>query len=89
MNEERVDKPDHYSWVYEACGIHPIQLIRLFDFDLGNVLKYVIRAGHKKEAGMDDKVKELEDLKKAKWYLIDKIGVLEHELATNGQYTGK
>lgn len=37
------------------------------NFFLGNVVKYVCRAGKK------DKDKEIEDLKKAKWYLEDEI----------------
>lgn len=42
-----------------------------FDGDLGNVVKYVARAAHKG--------RELEDLKKAAWYLARKIGALEGE----------
>lgn len=41
------------------------------DFFLGNVVKYVCRAGKK------DPAKEIEDLKKAHWYLTHKIDQLE------------
>ena len=39
-------------------------------FHLGNVIKYVCRAGLK------DPDKEIEDLKKAEWYLVRYIGIL-------------
>jgi len=41
------------------------------DFSLGNTIKYISRAGKK------DKAKEIEDLKKALWYLDRKIKTLE------------
>lgn len=47
------------------------------DFPLGNVIKYVVRAGHK--AGNS----EIQDLKKAKEYLDRKIKFLE-ESQTDG-----
>lgn len=80
MMMSRVNNPDHYAWLYNLCGIYPIDIMRHFDCDLSNVLKYVLRAGHKKEAELSDKQKELEDLKKARWYLNDKITMLEKEL---------
>lgn len=40
-------------------------------FHLGNVVKYISRAGKK------DKDKTLEDLKKAKWYLDRYISMVE------------
>ena len=42
-------------------------------FHLGNVIKYVCRAGYKPEEHM------LEDLKKAKTYLSKKISIIEKE----------
>ena len=50
------------------------------DFDLGNAIKYILRAGHKTEEGYDDKAKTIEDLKKAVWYINDKIKTLENEI---------
>jgi hypothetical protein len=47
------------------------------DFDLGNAIKYILRQGHKSEQGMSDKEKAIEDLKKAIFYLNDKIKMLE------------
>lgn len=42
-------------------------------------MKYVIRAGKKREAGLSDKQKQLEDLKKAKFYIEDAIKQLNKE----------
>lgn len=71
-NEERketVNHPDHYN----SKGIEVIDVIRAFDlsFSLGNVVKYVTRAGKK------HKDTYLEDLKKAKWYLDEEIRHVE------------
>lgn len=54
-----IDHPRHY--VEQAATIEPIEILRFAPFDLGNALKYMIRAGHKDDA--------LQDLKKAEWYL--------------------
>lgn len=76
MND-RVSHPSHYTWLKEKCGIEVIDITRHMDFNLGNVIKYVLRSGFKSEEGMSDKEKALEDLKKARWYLDDKIKMLE------------
>lgn len=66
-----VNHPSHYggeSNVYEA-----IKVIDAWDlgFCLGNTVKYISRAGKKNS---DD---ELQDLKKALWYLQHHIETLE------------
>lgn len=60
---DMVNHPQHYS----AHGIEPIDYIEShnFNFNLGNVIKYVSRAPFKGT--------EAEDLKKAKWYLEREI----------------
>ena len=69
---ESINHPEHYGGdnTYEA-----IKVIEAWDLDkcfyLGNVVKYISRAGKK------DKAKEIEDLKKALWYLDRKIKTLE------------
>ena len=75
--KEQVNHPSHYNIgkIEVADAIHDWKL----DFFRGNVVKYVVRAGHK------DQSKELEDLKKAKWYLEYSIAMLEKESA-RGQY---
>lgn len=67
-----VNHPDHYQFgknnEYEA-----IKVIDAWDlgFSLGNTVKYIARAG-KKEPD-----KELQDLKKALWYLQHHIETLK------------
>lgn len=66
-----VNHPSHYTW----SSIEPIDAIEAWQlpYHLGNVVKYVSRAGHK------DKSKTLEDLKKANWYLSRYVTMLEQE----------
>lgn len=73
-NKEMVNHPNHYGGednVYEA-----IKVIDNWElgFSLGNTVKYISRAGKKNPD------KELEDLKKAKWYLDHHIKNLENRL---------
>lgn len=65
---------------YDHGGIEAIDVIHAWelDFDLGNVIKYISRAGLK------DQTKKLEDLQKAKTYLefaINEIEKKEREYA--------
>ena len=71
--EDKVNHPSHYSYLKKLVGIEVIDITRHMDFDLGNAIKYILRAGHKTEEGYDDKAKTIEDLKKAVWYINDKI----------------
>lgn len=68
---ESVDHPSHYGGkdnAYEAIKvIHAWKL----GFDLGNAVKYISRAGKK------DPSKEIEDLKKAIWYIESHINLLK------------
>ena len=71
MSQEQVNHPSHYGGednTYEA-----IKVIENWNlgFCLGNVVKYISRAG-KKDSG-----KTLEDLRKALWYLQREISNLE------------
>ena len=52
---DNVNHPSHYSWLKDKCGIEPIDIIRYFDFNLGNALKYIMRCNHKSDANMSDK----------------------------------
>jgi len=72
MSNEMVNHPAHYGGednVYEVIKV--IEAWEL-DFHLGNTVKYISRAGKK---GSD---KELQDLKKALWYLQRKIDNIEN-----------
>jgi len=64
-----VNHPKHYN--SHPSGIEAIAVARYMNFNLGNVLKYIWRAGHKGSF--------LEDLRKAQFYLNDEIDRLEHE----------
>lgn len=77
QKDDRVYHPSHYTWLKELCGIEVIDITRHMDFDLGNAIKYILRAGHKTEEGMTDSEKLIEDLKKARFYLDDKIKMLQ------------
>lgn len=70
-----VTHPSHYT----SGKIEVIDFItdQGLDFCLGNVVKYISRAGKKTEMGMTALEKEIEDLKKAKFYLDYKINELE------------
>jgi hypothetical protein len=77
--DEKVSHPSHYTWLKGLCGIEVIDITRHLDFDIGNALKYLLRAGKKSEEGYSDKEKEIQDLEKAVWYVNDKIKMLKGE----------
>lgn len=71
MNDP-VNSPSHYKG---KNGMESIDVIEAFGLDksfcLGNVVKYVLRAGKKGDA--------IQDLKKARWYLNREIARMEME----------
>ena len=72
-NKEMINHPGHYGGkdsIYEA-----IKVIDAWGlgFSLGNTVKYISRAGKK------DTDAELQDLKKAAWYLQHHIEQLENK----------
>ena len=73
MSNEMVNGPAHYGGVDYTYEV--IKVCEAWELDkdayLFNVVKYVLRAGKK------DPTKELEDLKKAAFYLDRKIKNLE------------
>lgn len=79
--EDKVNHPSHYTWLKEKCGIEVIDIIRHLDFDTGNAVKYLLRAGHKEEANYTSAQKEIEDLRKAIFYINDKIHSIECGIA--------
>lgn len=66
---DAVNHPSHYN----QGSIEVIDYIEDhgFDFNLGNAIKYISRAGHKGSA--------VEDQKKAIWYINREISWLEKE----------
>ena len=87
LNEknDRVNHPSHYTWLKDLCGIEVIDITRHMNFNLGNVIKYTLRAGHKSEEGLSDKQKHIEDLKKALFYIKDEIKRLEEKEKKDGK----
>ena len=75
-SKDKVNHPSHYSYLKELCGVEVIDITRHMDFDTGNALKYLLRAGHKSEQGYDDTTKAIEDLQKAIFYIKDKVSLL-------------
>lgn len=69
----KVEHPFHYVWLKDVAWIEVIDITRHMSFNIGNSLKYILRAGRKLEEGMSDIDKQIEDLEKAKWYLTDYI----------------
>jgi hypothetical protein len=58
-----VNHPKHYT--SHPSGVECIQVTEHMNFNLGNAMKYIWRAG--------DKGNMIEDLKKAQWYLTREI----------------
>ena len=67
VQPDPVNHPKHYT----AGGIETIDFIeaKRLGYNLGNVVKYITRAGHKGN--------QLEDLRKAQWYLTREIATLK------------
>jgi len=67
MTDHVIDHPAHYTYGRIEC----IDFIedKGLNFSRGNAVKYIVRAGHKEN--------ELEDLKKARWYIDREIKRLE------------
>lgn len=72
-NVDMVNHPPHYN----KTDIEPIDVIETWKlpYHLGNVVKYIARYRYKSN--------ELEDLKKAQWYLNRFIKYLEKECDIN------
>ena len=68
---DAVDHPSHYT--SHSSGVECITIARHMTFNVGNAIKYLWRAGLKGSST------QVEDLKKAAWYLQDEIKRLEGE----------
>ena len=68
---DNVNHPAHYN--SHPSGIECIVIARHHNFNVGNAIKYLWRAGLKSEEGMEDTDKQVEDLNKAIWYIKDEI----------------
>jgi Protein of unknwon function (DUF3310) len=68
-----INHPPHYKL---ANGVEVIDLTEQMNFNRGNAIKYIARAGRK--GGPEQ---ELEDLKKAAWYIGRELGRLQRKEA--------
>lgn len=68
---DAVNHPTHYT--SHPSGVECIEITRHMTFNVGNAIKYCWRAGLKHLVSDQD----LEDLKKAAWYLNDEIARIE------------
>jgi hypothetical protein len=59
-----VNRPAHYT--QHPSGVECIQVTEHYNFNLGNAIKYVWRAGLKSDS-------PIEDLRKARWYIDREI----------------
>ena len=62
---DRVNHPSYYTGF--SHGAEVIDITENLNFNRGNAIKYLARAGHK------DSASELEDLMKARWYVNREI----------------
>jgi hypothetical protein len=67
---DNVNHPRHYT--KHPSGVECIQITEHMGFNLGNAMKYIWRA--------DLKGNQVEDLKKAVWYINREIQRIKHEL---------
>lgn len=65
VKTENVNHPSHYN---QYQGLEIIDLVEQMNFNRGNAVKYIARAGFKGGPEL-----EVEDLKKAAWYLTREI----------------
>ena len=69
--KDMVNHPVHYT--SHPSGIEVIQITEHMNFCLGNAIKYIMRS--------ELKGKQIEDLKKAVWYINREIERLQNEQA--------
>lgn len=76
MNDP-VNHPTHYT--SDPSGVEAIEVTQHRTFCVGNAIKYLWRAGLKGGADMTGREKQIQDLKKAEWYVRQEIKRLEEE----------
>lgn len=67
----QINHPKHYT--SDPSGIECIDITRHRNFNIGNAIKYLWRAGLKEDKDRKLIDKQVEDLNKAVWYLVDEI----------------
>ena len=75
QQRNNVEHPTHYT--SHPSKIECITITQHYNFCIGNAMKYLWRAGIKKEEGLTPVEKEIEDCKKAIWYINKHIESLK------------
>ena len=75
MNNDNVNHPSHYT--QHPSGVECITITRHYCFSIGNAIKYLWRADLKVDCNSSPVEKEIEDLKKAIWYINDRVKQLK------------
>ena len=65
--DDKINHPYHYK--QHPSGVEVIEITRHMNFNKGNIIKYILRSSFKG--------KEIEDLKKAEFYIKNEIKRLE------------
>lgn len=68
---DQINHPKHYT--SDPSGIECIDITRHRNFNIGNAIKYLWRVGLKEDKDRKLIDKQVEDLNKAVWYLVDEI----------------
>ena len=71
MNTDNVNNPKHYN--DHPSGVECITITEHMNFNVGNAVKYLWRAGLKQSPGKDQAAKHLEDLKKQRLSILDEV----------------
>ena len=79
---DMVNHPPHYT--SDPSGVECIQITRHRNFNVGNAIKYLWRAGLKKDEALNDTTKTIEDLRKSIFYIEDEIKRLENTIKNWG-----
>ena len=85
-NSDRVNHPSHYTWLKKLCGIEVIDITRHMNFNLGQILKYILRLGPKNDNNFSNYEKILSDLHKAEYYLRREIDRIDKLCKNNGNH---
>lgn len=75
---DMVNHPKHYT--SDPSGIECIEITRHRNFNVGNAFKYLWRAGLKDDPSKSMLQKQVEDLRKAVFYINDEIARLTGEI---------
>jgi len=76
--DDLVNHPKHYT--SHPSGIECIDVTQHYNFCIGNAIKYLWRNGLKKDSEVTEKTSQIQDLKKALWYIQREISNLENNI---------